>query len=261
MPDPRSAFFTPAPPRIIAHRGLALDAPENTLLAFLKALSAGATHLETDVHASADGVAVISHDADLVRTVGRDIRVEQLTMAELRRIDLGDGQAYCSLAEALDAFPGAYFNIDIKAPGAVAPTVTAIRDAAATRRVLIASFDERRRAQAVRQLDGVATSASSAVIVRALGALRVGSASLLRRTLDGVDAVQVPERYGALRIITPRNVRRLRAAGVEVHVWTINEAGDMDRLLDLGVDGLVTDRADVAAARVAARAKRDGGRE
>ena len=108
-------------PRIIAHRGLALDAPENTLLAFLRALNAGATHLETDVHASADGVAVISHDPDLGRVAGRSVNVGQLTMPELRRVDLGHGQGFCSLAEALDAFPQARFNIDIKDEASAAP--------------------------------------------------------------------------------------------------------------------------------------------
>jgi glycerophosphoryl diester phosphodiesterase len=248
-----AGFFAPAPPRIIAHRGLALEAPENTLLAFLKALSAGATHLETDVHASADGVAVISHDVDLARVAGRQIRVEQLTMAELRRIDLGSGQGFCSLAEALDAFPEANFNIDIKSAAAVNPAAAAIRGANAIERVLIASFDERRRAATVAQLEGVATSASSATITRALLALRVGSPRLLSRALAGVDAVQVPERYGAIRIVTPRNVDLLRGAGVEVHVWTVNDPDEMERLVAMGVDGIVTDRADLAAKRLRSR--------
>ena len=79
---------------MLAHRGLAIEAPENTLLAFAKALAVGVTHVETDVHASADGVAVISHDPDLKRLVGRGARVEQLTAAELKRLDLGFGQGY-----------------------------------------------------------------------------------------------------------------------------------------------------------------------
>ena len=81
-------FLTGRPPRVIAHRGLALDAPENTLLAFLRALSAGATHLETDIHVSADDVAVIAHDPGLGRVARRDVQVSQLTMPELRRIEL-----------------------------------------------------------------------------------------------------------------------------------------------------------------------------
>ncbi|TQL48112.1 glycerophosphoryl diester phosphodiesterase [Homoserinimonas aerilata] len=241
-----SGFLSPAPPRVIAHRGLALEAPENTKLAFLKALSIGVTHLETDVHASADGVAVVSHDPDLVRVAGREVRVDQLTMAELRRIDLGEGQGFSSLAEVLDAFPDARFNIDVKVADAVAPTIEAIREARAVDRVLIASFDNRRRLAVLDALPGAATSASSSGITKALVALRVGSPSLVARALGEVDAVQIPVRYGALPLVTARNVRLLHAAGVEVHVWTINEPAEMGRLLDLGVDGIVTDRADLA---------------
>lgn len=246
-------YFSPATPRIIAHRGLALEAPENTKLAFLKALSAGVTHLETDVHVSSDGVAVVSHDADLRRVAGRDVRVDQLTMTELRRVDLGEGQGFSSLAEVLDTFPEAYFNIDLKVSGAVVPAVDVIAQDRAVNRVLVASFDEKRRSQAVAALPGVATSASAAIIARTLVALRLGSVASVRRALGGVDAVQVPERYGVLRIVTPRSVELLHAAGVEVHVWTINDAPAMDRLLSIGVDGLITDRSDIAGAVVTGR--------
>lgn len=250
---PEGGYFSPVTPRIIAHRGLALEAPENTKLAFLKALSIGVTHLETDVHVSADGVVVVSHDADLRRTAGRDLRVDQLTMAELRRMDLGGGQGFSSLPEVLDAFPDAYFNIDLKVAGAVAPAIDAILQAHAIDRVLVASFDEKRRARAVAALPGVATSASSAIIARTLIALRLGSVRAVRRALGGVHAVQVPERYGALRIVTSRSIELLHAAGVEVHVWTINDSLAMERLLDIGVDGLVTDRADIATTVVGER--------
>lgn len=250
VPDPAPSFFEPPLPRVIAHRGLAIDAPENTLLAFLKALSAGATHIETDVHASADGVAVISHDADLKRLVGREVRVDQLTMAELRRVDLGEGQAFCSLAEALDAFPTACFNIDIKAAAAIDPTVAAVRHARAERRVLLASFDERRRVAATSQLEEVATSASSKTVAAAFAAVRMRNSRMLARTLSGVHAVQVPERYGAVRVVTQRFVDMMRAVGVEVHVWTVNEPSDMERLVAMGVHGIVTDRADLAVAHL-----------
>ena len=98
-----------------------------------------------------------------------------------------------------------------------------------------------------------ATSAGQATIVRMLGAVASGSRVLVRRALRGIDAVQVPERRGALRIVTPRLVRAAHAAGVEVHVWTVNDPAAMTRLLDLGVDGLVSDRADLALRAVAAR--------
>ncbi|WP_314147422.1 glycerophosphodiester phosphodiesterase family protein [uncultured Leifsonia sp.] len=240
-------------PRIIAHRGLALDAPENTLLAFLRALNAGATHLETDVHGSADGVAVISHDPDLGRVAGRSVNVGQLTMPELRRVDLGQGQGFCSLAEALDAFPQARFNIDIKDEASAAPAAEAIRAARAQDRVLITSFSKDRRRAVVAALPGVASSPSVPEFVPALLGAKLGLAGLTRRALRGFAAVQVPERRGPLRIVTARSVRAIQAAGAEVHVWTVNDAGDMIRLLELGVDGIVTDRCDVLKALVDSR--------
>ncbi|MFI5060411.1 MAG: glycerophosphodiester phosphodiesterase [Actinomycetales bacterium] len=240
-------------PRIIAHRGLATEAPENTLLAFLHALNAGATHLETDVHASADGVAVISHDADLSRVAERAVRVGQLTMAELRRIDLGHGQGFCSLADALDAFPEARYNIDIKDERAALPAARAILDARASGRVLITSFDEKRRRAAADALPGVASSASVIRFLPAILTAKLGLTSLTRWPLRGLVAVQVPERRGPLTLVTRHTVSVLHAAGVEVHVWTVNDPAQMTRLLDLGVDGLVTDRCDVLKALVNSR--------
>jgi glycerophosphoryl diester phosphodiesterase len=248
-------FLSGPRPRIIAHRGLALEAPENTLLAFLKALSAGATHLETDVHVSADGVAVISHDPDLRRVAGRAASVQHLTMPELRRIELGHGQGFCSLAEALDAFPEARFNIDVKDAGAAAPTAAAIREARAVDRVLITSFSRSHRLAVERELPGVATSPSVAEIAPALVAAKAGLSPAVRRALRGFVAVQVPERRGPVQVVTPRTVRAVQAAGLEVHVWTVNDAADMIRLLDLGVDGIVTDRCDLLKALVDSRSR------
>ena len=239
---------------MLAHRGLALGAPENTLLAFAKAIALGVTHVETDVHGSADGVSMVSHDPDLTRLAGRRVKVGQLTSHELRRIPLGEGQGFCSLAEALDAFPETRFNIDIKAASAIAPTVAAIRDAKATDRVLIGSFSPERRLAVVRQLPGVATSVSSRGAVAAVSAARsAGGLPALRRILRGVHAVQLPLSILRMSTATPRTIAAFHAAGVEVHLWTINDEATMERLLDLGVDGLVTDRADLAMGVLARR--------
>jgi glycerophosphoryl diester phosphodiesterase len=241
---------------VLAHRGLALEAPENTLLAFAKATSIGVTHLETDVHGSADGVAMISHDPDLSRLAGRKIGVGQLTSHELRRIRLGEGQGYCSLAEALDAFPEARFNIDIKAENAVAPTVAAVLDARATDRVLIGSFSPARRVAAVRRLPGVATSISARGAIAAVSAARTaGGLPTLRRILRDVHAVQLPLSILRMSTVTPRTIGAFHAAGVEVHVWTINDEPTMERLLELGVDGLVSDRADLVQAVLERRSR------
>lgn len=241
-----ATYLSPARPRVFAHRGLALEAPENTLLSFAKALAAGVTYIETDVHVSADGFAVIAHDPDLTRVAGRNVRVEQLTLSELRRVDLGHGQSFSSLAEVLDAFSETRFNLDIKVAGAVAPTVDAILAAGASQRLLVSSFRDSRRLRAVAALPGVATSASAGTFVRALLAGKLGSSALVARALRKIDAVQVPERALGLRVTTQKMLRQLHAAGVEMHVWTVNDPARMRELLELGVDGIITDRADLA---------------
>ncbi|WP_353809912.1 glycerophosphodiester phosphodiesterase family protein [Agromyces sp. SYSU T00194] len=234
------------PPRVLAHRGLAIDAPENTLAAFRAALATGIRIVETDVHVSADGIAVIAHDPDLRRTAGLDRRVSELTADDLADVDLGGGHGVPMLADALATFPDARFNIDLKVEEVLSPAVAAIRAAGASERVLLTSFDEGRRVRAAQALPGVATSPGSLGVLRVLVATRLGSDRRVRRMLRGAVAVQVPERVRGLRIVTPRFVRRVHAAGAEVHVWTVNAPDDMRRLLDLGVDGIVTDRADLA---------------
>ncbi|MER3390213.1 MAG: glycerophosphodiester phosphodiesterase family protein [Microcella sp.] len=251
--SPEDHYFSPAGPRVLAHRGLALEAPENTLLAFAHALAHGVDYLETDVHASADGVAVVAHDPDLSRVLGRPERVGDLTAAELGSLDLGDGQHMPTLAEALDAFPDARFNIDLKAAAAIPSAVEMISSLRAERRVLLTSFSERRRRAALALLPAVATSASGPVFAGALLAATVRGGPAVRRLLRGIQAVQIPERALGLSTVTPARLRQYHAAGVEVHVWTINDVDAMHRLLDLGVDGIVTDRADLAVDAVRSR--------
>lgn len=247
------AYFSPARPRVLAHRGLALEAPENTLLAFAHALALGVEHLETDVHASRDGIAMIAHDPVLDRVAGIPGRISERTAAELGGIALGSDQGFATLTEALEAFPDARFNIDLKSADAVAPAVDAVRQLRAEHRVLLTSFSERRRAAALRLLPEVATSASAPRFAAALVAARIGALPLVRAALSGVHAVQIPERALGGETTTPRLLRAFHAAGVEVHVWTINEPAVMRSLLDRGVDGIVTDRADLAVAEIESR--------
>jgi glycerophosphoryl diester phosphodiesterase len=253
-------YFDGALPRIFAHRGFVDqhsaapgDVVENTLPAFAAALELGAHYLETDVHASSDGVAIISHDPSLERLTGLTSPVSAHSLAELRQMPLADGVTFASLAEALDSFPTARFNIDIKSADAVRPTIDAIRAIGAADRVLVTSFSDRRRLGVVRAIPNVATSASAVRFLRALLAGKVGVTAELTRALGAVDAVQVPERALRLAVTTPRFIEQLHDAGVEIHVWTINDADSMGRLLDLGVDGIVTDRTDIAMEIVSAR--------
>jgi glycerophosphoryl diester phosphodiesterase len=237
----RTAWFDGPLPRVLAHRGFALRAPENSLSAFRDALQAGATHLETDVRATADGIAVLAHDAQppgwaepIARTVLVDVMDEH--------------PAVPTLGAALTSFPEARFNIDVKDPRAAAPVVAAVRAAKAQDRVLLTSFRTMRRRAALRGLGPVATSASSEQVAAAVVGLRLRSTALVRAALAGVDAVQIPERLAGLDATAPPVIDRLHAAGVEVHFWVINDPARMRELVARGADGLVTDRPDLAAA-------------
>jgi len=236
------AFFAGAKPRILAHRGLALDCDENTLFAIGAALAAGAQIIETDVQATRDGVAVLMHD----ETLATGAPVSGLSLAELQGVRLPRGGMIPTLQEALTAFPNARFNIDLKSAEAIASVIAVIIQEKAQDRVLVTSFSGSRRRVATRALSGVATSASATMVVAAVLAGAVGWRWAMRRILRNVDAVQIPERVLRIGTTTPPMVKRFHAAGVEIHVWTINEESAMKRLLGAGVDGIVTDRCDVA---------------
>jgi glycerophosphoryl diester phosphodiesterase len=225
-------YFASARPRVFAHRGLATGALENSLDAFRAALAVGADYLETDAHATADGHAVLLHDPGLKR------------LTELRNI-APVGEQICTLDEALRALPGARFNIDVKARAAAAPVAAAILAAGAADRVLITSFRSARRRDTLQRLPGVATSASAEQIVPAVLGAALGIQSLTRRALRDVQAVQIPERILGISTTSPRVLAAFHSAGVEVHIWTINDPTRMRELLDAGVDGIVTDRCDL----------------
>lgn len=223
------------------------------MMAFIAAVDAGATYLETDTHATADGVAVLAHDPALDRVAGRDVVIEQTLWRDLSQIDLGQGECVPGLREALLALPDAKWNIDLKSDAAVVPAVRAVVEAKAVGRVLLTSFSERRRRQAKQLLPEVATSASQRMVVQALAAQRLGLHSRVERILRPVVALQVPRRHKGIEIVTERSVAAFQRAGVEVHVWTINDPAEMRELLDLGVDGIVTDRIDLALPLVGGR--------
>lgn len=216
------------------------------MVAFAAAVNAGADYIETDVHASSDGIAVVSHDPTLLRTAGRDVAVESLSWSELNLVDLGDDQTIPRLDDLLMAFPDTRFNIDMKSDAAVEPTVRAVRAARASERVLLTSFDERRRRRAAGLLPGIATSGSRRSVILAIIASLAGSKTLMRFALRHVVALQVPLRHGAVKVLTPRMIDLVHSLGKEIHVWTINDPKVMAKLLAAGVDGIVSDRIDLA---------------
>ncbi len=242
-------------PRVLAHRGLVVpDAArggivENSFAAVAAAHSAGAHYVESDCHVTADGVAVLFHDHDLSRVTGDPRRVADVSARELENLLNGRG-GLITLAQALAAFPTLRFNLDVKAKDAARAVGAAVAPHAG--RVLLTSFsDDRRRAALTAAADegrGIrpATSGGRSTIGRVMAAVSARSDRLVARALAGVDALQVPERRGRLRIVTPRLIAAVHRHGVEVHVWTVNEPDEMIRLVSMGVDGIVTDRADLA---------------
>jgi glycerophosphoryl diester phosphodiesterase len=226
---------------VFAHRGLHLDVPENSASAFRAAVDAGVRFIETDVVGSKDGVAMICHDTILDRVSERTGRVGSLTAAELAEVDLG-GEGFISLAQALEQFPDTRFNIDVKDAAAVNGVVSAVLDAGALDRVLLTSFSAARRRAVTRRMPTVASSASATEFLAVASAIRLG----LTPPLPLIHALQIPERANGMTLVTEQLVARYHRLGLEVHVWTINDEATMRRLLAMGVDGIVTDRADIA---------------
>lgn len=237
----------------MAHRGFSLGGLENSMAAFRAAVDLGIGHLETDVHTTADGVLVLFHDETLDRLTEVRGRIADLPAAAVARARIGGTEPILRFDELVAAFPDVRLNIDVKDWNSVATLASAIERHGLHDRVLVASFSDRRRRAVLKQLSRPAASSagtvSNAVFVLLGPALPDRLMALVvRRALQGVHALQVPVRYGAVPVVTPGFVRRAHRHGLQVHVWTVNEAAEMHRLLDLGVDGIVTDRADLLKA-------------
>lgn len=239
-----------ARPIAMAHRGFSRAGLENSMAAFRAAVDLGYQYLETDVHTTADGVLLLFHDDTLDRVTNGRGRISELTAAEVAAARIGGSEPLPLFDELLTAFPSVRVNLDVKDRGSVQSLAAGIERHGAHDRVLVASFSDRRRRAVLKLLSRPVVS-SAGMVTNALFVLLgpVLPAAWLRFALRGplrdVQALQVPVRYGAVRVVTPAYVRRAHGLGLVVHVWTINDPAEMHRLLDLGVDGIVTDRADL----------------
>jgi glycerophosphoryl diester phosphodiesterase len=221
-------------PIAFAHRGGAGEAPENTAAAFAAAVALGYRYLETDVHVTADGVLVAFHDDDLRRTCGLPGRISELPWSEVATARVEGREPIPRMDELLETWPDARWNIDCKTDRAVAPLTDAVRRHGALDRVGLSAFADRRIRALRRELGPRACTGAGQWELVALWAvgLRTG----------GALAAQVPPRKGWFGVVTERFIGRAHRRGMAVHVWTIDEPDEMHRLLDLGVDGLMTDR-------------------
>lgn len=236
-------------PIAFAHRGGTSAAPENTMPAFEYAVSLGFRYLETDVHLTADGALVAFHDADLARTCGLDRAIADLTVDEITDLRV-DGEAAIPLMRDLFArFPDARFNIDCKSDGAVDALVALVREHDAIERVCLGAFSHQRLVRLRRALGPELLTCMSPREVASLRLTgRIVAPPAVGAVVAQTPAAQVPVRYGpspGIPVITERFVRAAHRVGAAVHVWTIDDAPEMRRLLDLGVDGIMTDRPEV----------------
>jgi glycerophosphoryl diester phosphodiesterase len=245
----RHAFLDHPGPIPFAHRGGADgQAGENTLSAFKIAVDTGYRYLETDVHATSDGVLLAFHDRRLQRVTDTKGRISMLTAAEVSLARIGD-EPIPTMADLLEEFPDARFNIDVKEPNAIGPLTELLRRTDAVERVCISSFSDT-RLTAMRAAFGpeLCTSAGPREAFRFWRASRRLKAGEVPdpATLPHLAAacLQVPPGLGRIVVVDERLLAAARAAGLPVHVWTVNEAADMERLLDLGADGIMTDRLD-----------------
>lgn len=246
-------------PRVLAHRGLTAPGEdsavwENTAAAFAAAHAAGAEYIETDCRVTEDGDLVLFHDETLQRLLGDPRPIAEVPTRELADL-LAPHGGLLTVAEALTGFPESRFNIDVKTDAAAAPIGRIVAPHAD--RVLLASFSDPRRQRAIDSAVAAGADPRPAAsggrrtiaALRALSGLRLPPARVLRE----VDAVQIPERHGSVRVFTPALVRAAHRHGVEVHVWTVNDPHAMRRIIAAGADGIVSDRADVALETLAPR--------
>lgn len=259
------SFFAPRRPRAIGHRGAAGLAPENTLVSLAVADALGVEYLEIDVHGTRDGRVVIIHDPTLERTTDGAGPVAQHSWAELQRLDAGfhfsfDGRHFPfrgqgvripSFEAVLGAFPDCCFNIEVKQeqPPLAASVIDIVRRMSAQGRVLLTAENHS-------IMEAIRTGAEGEIVTGMSAADVMGFMDrLMRQDWEGYAppgrALQVPPAYDGMELVTAESVRAAHAVGLEVHVWTINDPAEIDRLLGLGVDGIVSDRPGLVRTAVA----------
>jgi len=259
-PRPYKTYVQTSRPLVMAHQGGADLAPSNTMAAFRNAAQMGVDALELDVHTTKDGVVVVIHDATVDRTTNGTGRVHDLALSDLQMLDAGyqfstdNGQTFPfrgqgvtipTLQEVLAAFPTLRINIEIKQadPPMEQAVADLIQQAGAQERVLVVASNsdviERFRAL----MPEVATGASESEVRGFFYAQTLRVSAFYRPTAD---ALQVPENFGNIQVLSPHFVQAAHARDVAVHAWTINDVESMRRLLDMGIDGIITDRPDLA---------------
>ncbi|NQV97930.1 MAG: glycerophosphodiester phosphodiesterase [Acidimicrobiaceae bacterium] len=232
-------FLKHKTPIAFAHRGGASDAPENTMPAFQRAIDLGYIYLETDVHATRDGVLLAFHDDDLSRTCGREGLISELDYEDVHQARVSGIEPIPRLDDLLSLWPQAHINIDCKSDQALEPLASRLAQGDIFERVCIGSFSDKRLSVLRQRFGGdLCTSMGPREVTK----LRLGSWIRHTSKFQNVYAAQVPISQGPLTIVDRTFISAAHKAEIQVHVWTIDEPEEMKRLLDLGVDGIMSDR-------------------
>ncbi|WP_018548949.1 glycerophosphodiester phosphodiesterase [Streptomyces sp. LaPpAH-108] len=237
----RHPYLDHPAPLAFAHRGGAAEGLENTVAQFRRAAELGYRYMETDVHTTADGRLVAFHDPTLDRTTDGRGRIADLPWREVSQARVGGAEPVPLFEELLETFPGIRWNVDLKSESALLPFLELVERTNAWDRVCAGSFSEARVVRAQR-LAGPRLATSFGT--RGVLGLRLRSWGLPVPVRGSAVAAQVPEAQSGVPVVDAAFVRAAHARGVQVHVWTINESERMHRLLDLGVDGIMTDHID-----------------
>jgi len=248
-------------PLVIAHRGGAGLWPENTMQAFTGSRDLGVDVLEMDVQTTADNILVVMHDSTLERTTDGSGPVNRLTLAQLKKLDAafhwsadggrtfplrGRGVTVPTLEEVFKAFPNMRFNIEPKQvqPSIVKPLCRMIRESGLQKKVMVGSFSQQVLDEFRAECAEVSTSASTAEVGNFLSRMAANPPERARASSQRMQALQVPEYMLGRRALTREFVEAAHTLKLEVHAWTINDEESMRRLIELGVDGIMTDYPD-----------------
>ena len=221
---------------VLAHRGGAEESLENTIESFEYSISLGCKYIETDVQVSSDGIPYIFHDDDLKRICGIPKKFDSLSSQEIDKINIFDVHKIPKLIDVLDVFPDTNFQIDFKTDEVVQPALDAIKKSKAFERVCVASFNSKRLKGVRKNYPDICISMGPKEVYKTLAA----SFNLYKNNIPG-DCLQIPMSYYGIKVVTKRFVNFLKLNGLKVMVWTINDVETFKFLIDLNVDGIITD--------------------
>tara|TARA_B100000965_G_C19499796_1_gene716918 strand:- start:195 stop:935 length:741 start_codon:yes stop_codon:yes gene_type:complete len=222
---------------ISAHRGGSMEAPENTIESFEYSIEIGSSYIETDVQLSSDGIPYIFHDDDLSRLFQKDVVFNSLHSDEINQLMLFDKYKIPTLESILNKFPDTFFQIDVKTDEVVLPALEVIRKTNSINNVCLASFSSKRLKQVHNLYPEICLSMGPLEVMKLL----LASFNLYKKKVPG-NCLQIPIYQYGIKLVTKRFINYVHSIGLKIHVWTINDEDTMLKLIDLGVDGIITDR-------------------